>query len=275
MTTIKKEGTTLQKLLKEGVSGLKNTSGKSLSNSSDDKTKNRHSVFKIGCLSVIGVVLLMFIFTFAWLISDDEGTKENSKIELLISERKFDEARSLARKIEDQEPREAAISRINQAQLSMYTADGNWEDAQDLAVEMDAMDDFKKLFELNINKLLRNKHYDMIFNILSTWPIKSTYLPIVEDCWETQKGGMHEDRGNVPYNEEIQTYNRLIDGVLQHLLLDQNIPLTKKCLSLYKEEAVSIKKEKREFNTREIFKLQNKARQSAMEKLKAEGINIK
>ena len=128
---------------------------------------------------------------------------------------------------------------------------------------------------MNINKLLRNKQYDIIFNVLSTWHIQSPYFPIVEDCWETQKGGMHEDRGNVPYNEEIQTYNRLIDGVLQHLLLDQNIPLTKKCLSLYKEEAVSIKKEKREGNTREIFKLQNKARQSAMEKLKAEGINIK
>ena len=45
-------------------------------------------------------------------------------------------------------------------------------------------------------------------------------------------------------------------------------------MQLYKEEAVSVKKEK-EYPYKETFKLQNKARRNAMEKLKAEGITIK
>ena len=263
-------------VLNEKLSGLKNTSSKALSTSSNDNTKKKPSVFRIGCLSTIGVILSVFVISFLWLIITDDvdATKENSKIELLISERKFDEARSLARKIEHKEPREAAISRINQAQLSLYAADGNWDDAQDLAVEMNAINDFQKLFSLNINKLLRNNQYDIIFNVLSTWHIQSPYFPIVEESGYTGKGDMYEDRGNVPYNEEVQAYNRIIDGVLQHLILEQNVSLIKKCMPLYKEEAVSIKKGK-DYPYKETFKLQNKARQSAMEKLKAEGITIK
>ena len=238
---------------------------------------------QIGKIILIGIITIVCINCLP--SCDKTYTKESAKIEKLIAERNFDKAREIANGI----PADAyeyidggrmyyrtnLMTKINTAQLSILTSDGQWDDAQDLALEIGAQDEFQQLVSANLNRILRTQNYSMIFNILSTWHIKSTYLPIVEDCWETQKGGMHEDRGNVPYNEEIQTYNRLIDGVLKHLLLDQNIPLTKKCLSLYKEEAVSIKKEKREGNTREIFKLQNKARQSAMEKLKAEGINIK
>lgn len=211
-------------------------------------------------------------------------TKESAKIEKLIAERNFDKAREIANGIPADEfdyingkrvyYRPALITKINTAQLSMSTSDGHWDDAQDLALEIGAQDEFQQLVSANLNRILRTQNYSMIFNILSTWHIKSPYFPVVENTSYTGKGDMYEDRGNVPYNEEIQAYNRIVDGVLQQLIFDQNISLIKKCLSLYKEEAVSVKKEK-EYPCKETFKLQNKARRNAMEKLKAEGITIK
>lgn len=209
-------------------------------------------------------------------------TKESAKIEKLIAERNFDKAREIANSIPADEfefingervyYRPTLITKINTAQLSILTSDGQWYDAQDLALEIGAQDEFQQLVSANLNRILRTQNYDMIFEILSTWQISHHYYPEVSNYTLTNKGSIYESNGNIPYNEDVESYNHTVDAVLQALIINQRTDLIKKCLPLYKEEAVFVKKE---YGDKGIFKLENKARKSAMEKLKAEGITIK
>lgn len=209
-------------------------------------------------------------------------TKESAKIEKLIAERNFDKAREIANSIPADEfefingervyYRPTLITKINTAQLSILTSDGQWYDAQDLALEIGAQDEFQQLVSANLNRILRTQNYDMIFEILSTWQISHHYYPEVSNYTLTNKGSIYESKGNIPYNEDVESYNHTVDAVLQALIINQRTDLIKKCLPLYKEEAVFVKKE---YGDKGIFKLEHKARKSAMEKLKAEGITIK
>lgn len=246
----------------------------------------KNNFFKIGCISILGIIaiVVLIIVCDEFDIFKKTYTKESAKIEKLISERNFDKAREIANSIPANAfeyinggrmyYRTNLMTKINTAQLSILTSDGQWYDAQDLALEIGAQDEFQQLVSANLNRILRTQNYDMIFEILSTWQISHHYYSEVSDYSLTDKGDIHESQGNVPYNEDVQSYNQTIDAVLQALIINQRTDLIKKCLPLYKEEAVFVKMKANEYNTA-IFKLENKARKSAMEKLKAEGITIK
>lgn len=210
-------------------------------------------------------------------------TKEQAKVEKFISERNFDKAREIALSVPADEYyynseesrslyyRSEMLNKINKAQLSMLIADDLWYDAQSLAQELNAEDEFNELFRTNLNKLLRTQNFNLIFNILATQTIKAQFFPTVSDEYYTRPGGIHAGQGNYEYNEEVAAHNNAVDGFLNALIIEDNKTMIKKCLSLYKDEAVKISGD--DFGTSK-YVLKNNARKRAMEKINREGIKL-
>lgn len=203
--------------------------------------------------------------------------KETSgKIEKFIADRQYDEARVVARTIDPEKHdyvngdniywQTYYIKMINKAQLSNFIADGNWEDAQDLAMDLGAEEEFIELFKSNFNKLLRTHRYDLVFNTLPTIPFKYHYRDHVTNTFQASDGNSY-------YNSEVNDYNNLVDALLQQLILDEETNKIKKCFALYKPEAVVVKTEDK--GNAATFKLENKALQRAKGKVKEAGITIK
>jgi len=236
--------------------------------------------------SVTFIAIVALMFALALQSCENTYTKENSKIEKCLSKRDFDKAREIAQSIAPEDYyyssddhkrhyyRQEAMLKINQAQLSIMTADGQWDDAQAFAQELNATDAFQELFRNNINKLLKSRQYETILLILSSWQIEKPYRERVENSNYTEKGDIHEEIGNVPFNEEVQAYNKMVDGILQYAILNDELGLTKKCIALYKPEAVLVKKEKKYPNS-ETYTLKNNAKTRALEILKENGITLK
>lgn len=233
----------------------------------------------------VTLVTIILMFTLSFQSCDKTYTKENAKIEKCLSKRDFDKAREIAQKIPSDEYyfnrneggkrhyyKQEALDKINKAQLSMMTSDGQWDDARAFAQELDALNIYQELFGNNINKLLQNGRYETILLVLSSWKIESPYREIVDNHILAGKGGMYEANGNVPYNEEVQAYNKIVDAVVQYAIINDELKVIKKCVALYKPEAIYVKYE---YGDKGIYTLKNNAKELALKNLKENGITLK
>ncbi len=237
--------------------------------------------------NIVNIIVAIVASCLSLLLQSCENTytytKEQAKVEKFLSERKFDKAREIAMSIPADEYyynheedrriyyRSQMIRKINKAQLSILIADDLWYDAQSLAQELNAEDEFNELFRTNLNRLLRTQNYNLIFNILATQTIKAQFFPTVSDEYYTRPGHINAGQGNYEYNEEVAAYNNAVDAYINALIIEGNKTMIKKCLSLYKDEAVKISGD--DFGTSK-YVLKNNARKRAMEKINREGINL-
>lgn len=235
--------------------------------------------------NIVNIIVAIVASCLSLLLQSCENTytKEQAKVEKFLSERNFDKAREIAMSIPADECyrdyeehrdiyyRAQMIRKINKAQLSILIADDLWYDAQSLAQELNAEDEFNELFRTNLNRLLRTQNFNLIFNILATQTIKAQFFPTVSDEYYTRPGGIHAGQGNYEYNEEVAAHNNTVDAYINALIIEGNKTMIKKCLSLYKDEAVKISGD--DFGTSK-YVLKNNARKRAMEKINREGINL-
>lgn len=230
------------------------------------------------------VAIIIFMFTLSLQSCDNTYTKKNAKIEKYLAERNFDKAREVAQQIPSDEYyfnknegnkrhyyQQDAMIKINKAQLSLMTAEGQWDDARAFAQELDALNIYQELFGNNINKLLQNRQYETILLVLSSWKIENPYRETVDNHTLAGKGGMYEANGNVPYNEEVQAYNKIVDAVIQYAIINDELKVIKKCVALYKPEAVYVKYE---YGDKGIYTLKNNAKELALQNLKENGITL-
>ena len=151
----------------------------------------------------------------------------NSKIERAIAVRDFDKARELSQGYPSNWDRGKQLYNINKSQISLMIDDGMWEDAASLAKELNSYYVYEILFRENIGKLLSAQRYDIILNTLTGWINYESYddfLGLVS--YNHLNGGL--------YNAD---YNNIVDNVINHAIIEENVGLIKKCLILYKADS--------------------------------------
>lgn len=232
--------------------------------------------------NLFAIVIITCCFVLTLTSCEKTYTKEQTKIEKYLSERNFDKAREVALTIpsdefyyKDMDTRvyyqQEAIDKINKAQLSLLIADNMWYDAEALSHELNADDVFFELFTKNLNKLLRSENYSLIFTILSTHSLSAQFFPTVNNVYFTRPGEAEYNSGNFKYNKEVQAYNSVVDGLLNALIMNQDKELLRKCIQLYKKEAVQVSGG--EWDEAK-YALKDNARKNAQQKIKDAGIKL-
>lgn len=159
--------------------------------------------------------------------SERTEKKLNSKIEQALAVRDFDKARDLSQGYPSDWDKGKQLYNINKSQISLMIDDGMWEDAASLAKEINSYYVYEILFRENITKLLTARRYDVIFNTLTGWINYESYDDYL---------------GHVNYSElngglDNSDYNNIVDNVINHAIIEENVGIIKKCLVLYKADS--------------------------------------
>lgn len=225
-------------------------------------------MWSIGCLSMVVIMFIGLI----WLFATDEGdTDLETKIEQKISQHDFDEAREIAQNLSDiDNKRKKMLKQINKSQLSVFINDNNWEDAKNLANELNAIPEYQELFGQNVDKLLAQERYDIVMNTLTLWTFKGVFY----DKEEYKEGYRDYSFNNNKYNSEVSAYNLILDKLINYCIDYRNVDIIKRSIRLYKPIAVEVSKTVKEGKTTATWTLKNNALQRARKRVADAGINL-
>ena len=246
-------------------------------------------IFVVGCLC-------MSILTSCYEIRETKEKEKKSKIEKMISKQKYDKARTLALKLEYENDKKDVLYRINAAQLGAKMKDGQIEDAEALAKELDAVPVFMDLVVKNMDKFYSN-NFRALYSCLVSFPFTTRYHEQLVDI-SFSDIGFAEDYAaklarnddsfsvgydyfystNVGYNYEINKYNVSIMQAFNLALLDKDIDRINLLFSLLKPEAVEVNRvttKKGDYPRGTItYKLKNRAAEEAIKKAKQVGVKL-
>lgn len=203
----------------------------------DLKNIKSHLTVKTILWTVVAIVLFFAIdsfcnefFDFGVTYSIKSAKRErtenrlNSKIERAIAVRDFDKARELSQGYPSDWDKGKQLYNINKSQISLMIDDGMWEDAASLAKEINSYYVYEILFRENITKLLTARRYDVIFNTLTGW--------INYDEYDDYLGYVNYFQLNGGLDNS--DYNNIVDNVINHAIIEENVGVIKKCLVLYR-----------------------------------------
>lgn len=236
-------------------------------------------IWSIGCLSIIAIfviivisVILLFVVSIA---SDDDDKEIQQQVELAISNREYDQARSLAQKIWYKDEKQKEMDKINSSQLSYVLDNGSLEDAESLAKDLNALPVFWEVIDKNINKIYA-RDFRSIYMLLVRYPFKATYESSCNDVWYSDV-----EKKNAEYNKEVRLYNHIIIQIIDLAIFDGKTEYIKKVIPMLKPEAVEVSRKKSSKNEDDedyyvnlTYKLENKAKAEALRKIKEAGINL-
>lgn len=266
-------------------------------------------IFKNG--DVIAIIIIVFLCLHLSSCGDKTYTKEQTKIDQYIANRDFDKAREVALSI----PKSAVyydmtkgnlyyqqeeLYKINAAQISLIINNGEMEDAEALARELDAMPVFMELVMKNMTKLYDN-NFRSLCSFLARYTFTTLYheklvdynldhIQLAEEYAaklsrkNVNNGSYGKDyyySSNVGYNHEVNVYNNYVMQALDMALFDKDIDRISKLYVLLKPEAIETKREITRKSESGIitygivtYKLENRAADAARKKAKQLGINL-
>ena len=207
----------------------------------DFKNIKSHLTVKNILWTVAGIILLFLIDGFCGEFFDvgmqhsikraqriRTENRLNSKIEQAIAVRNFDKARELSQGYPHPWDKGERLYNINKSQISLMIDDGMWGDAASLAKELNSYYVYEILFRENIVKLLSEKRYDIVLNTLTSWINYDSYCDNFLGLMAYYKlnGGLYDT-----------DYNKIVDNVINHAIIEENVGLIKKCLVLYRADS--------------------------------------
>lgn len=237
--------------------------------------------------SIIYALLIALSFGFVSCDNSYNNYKRSrAKIDKLLAERQFEEAREVANDISRQSVKEELLNNISYTQLNMMMEDGDYETAAALARELKMENIFYDAFFKNIRQIIKRNRYDFVFETFMDWqcPLEATTyeqnlqknLDWILEEKEPNKDSKGEYYGGKPgnYNWFIRTVNNTVDIVLQKAMFEGNPNNIRRCLMCYKPYLVLDRKVKtNEFCGKEkneehryykfYFKMQNTAKEDA------------
>ena len=233
-------------------------------------------------------------------------TDSSAKIDKLISEHKYDEAREVAiENFKDNSmygDRTQQLNKIALAELEEYFLDGEYREIARINKETKNPFVFQKLFSENIKDVLKKGNYDFLLASFEDWEIYSEFHKEIDqwphnEDYEMREPKVYDDEfmkriadkrqtttENGPYNAEARHLNGLIDKTLEQLIEDKDVDNIKQALKCYKPYAVMKSKNKlpsnnysKDHGTYEhhyVFELVNSAKEEAAKKVAAAGIEL-
>lgn len=189
-------------------------------------------ITKFGCLGYIGIMLIGLIFSY---FSDMADTRTQKKIENAITANDFATARQLLKDIESPDEYK---EKVNRSEITYLYKMGELERASRVAIENESVNIYQELVADEIPKLLADKDFEKVFNILSTWSFFEDPIYSEDDCDASKINQL-----NAKYNSEIGTYNDLVFKLFNAALANNNRVYVNKSMVLFQDEiVVKIKK---------------------------------
>lgn len=179
-----------------------------------------------------------------------------------------------ARYYDEKERNKEAKNRLFRAEAAFFLSQGELEKAESVAKEMDKMDKYREMLVDELQNMIKQKKYDEVVDILSSWKFTQDYKTEVVDAF------YDSDYYNNSYNSEVSTFNDIVDNLLVKAIFESNVELAKKCLLLYVPNAVCSSKiytrsdeYKNKYHTFK-YVLKNTYKEAAQKKLKEAGMQI-
>jgi len=164
------------------------------------------------------------------------------------------------------------LLQIVKSEISFWLKNDNYNRAKNVAVEAGMLEELSTIMPEYIDKLLAKKDYDAALGVLVQWKFKYDFFETREPENEYDNTYYKDNpRANTFYNQEIQSFNDLVDNVLNSALINNQNVILKKCISLYVPIAVANPKE----NTKIKSVLRNDSKNAALKKISEQGISIK
>lgn len=179
-----------------------------------------------------------------------------------------------ARYYDEIKRKEAAKERLFRAEAAFFLSQGELGKAESVAKEMDKMDLYREMLVDELQNMIKQKKYDEVVSILSSWKFTEDYNTEVIDAY------YDSDHYNRSYNSEISTFNDIVDNLLIKAIFESDTELAKKCLLLYVPNAVCSSKiytrsdeYKNKYHTFK-YSLKNTYKEAAQKKLKEAGMQL-
>lgn len=229
-------------------------------------------------------------------------SKQALKIEEAIANREFEEARMLvlgmeepkddgqyARAYGEKSEKEQLMEKVNRAQISLMVSDGDLEDAASLSSELNCTDLFWEEISKNVRHIYESSFREL-YILLTRYPITATFHPHIQHLYlldyeraerYAREGGYGKDsyfEYNVGYNDQVGKFNNIVLSIIDLAIFDGKTADLKKLVLLLKPEAVETRRKKSSEYHDDWFdidyKLENRAKQQALAKIKEAGLRI-
>lgn len=238
--------------------------------SSGENTQNVSVFHKIGkyikwyliisfILGIIGVIYLE--------IDDARNQRVCSKIEQAIADYDFVTAHEYLTKVRDD--KDEMVEKVARAEITYNVINGQLEHALQIALESHAESIYSEIMTTEVNKKLSENRLQEAYNILVSWQFSESFKSSSTD-WCND-----EEKQNKKYNEQINSFNSLVDNLMSRAIASKDMSMANNCLVLYKPIAVLSEKTQIDNNHCDFkYELQDLALESAQKKLKAAGMKM-
>ena len=248
------------------------------------------------------VYVLLIALSFGCVSCDNywnNWRRSRAKIDKLLAERRFEEAREVANKIsggglsgEDEKLKAELLKEISLTQLNFLLEDGEYEIASALAHELRMEDLFYDVFFKNIRQIVKSGNYDFVFETIMDWQCpcdaqlcERNLLKNFNYLLEERKPNHRRSNGTYNpciggrYNWFIRPVNNAVDVVMQKVMYEGNPTNIRRCLMCYKPYSVFDRKVRTDETNNMVkegdkywydfyFKLQNTAKEDAEKMLR-------
>ena len=243
-------------------------------------------VIKSLLIPIVGFVIMMGCACCT--SKDQQEQKKQMQIERALSDRDFEKAREIAASLEW---KGGIFTKIDKAQISYMVSSGEIQNAEELSRELDCSYIFWKEVNKNVRPLYESD-FRSLYMLLSNFPftasyhsqLKKYYVYNLERAQEyaisSRTGSLWKEEfysSNVGYNDEATMFNNIILKIIDLAIFDDKTADLKKLIPLLKPEAVEIRRKKvdKDHEYYDIdYKLENRAKQQALEKIKETGIRL-
>ena len=221
-----------------------------------------------------------------------------NKVEKAIAKRNFDKARVYSSKIAISTTRDEYVLKTNLAELNYVLDQNGVSDANFLANELNLKQEFLMALAKNVPQLLSAGQAQQLIDVLAGWPFDYSFSDKAESVFDQYYSeaitwvkdsrsrmrfnyNSNEDRKriafvcNIFYNEEVTTYNSVVDGVMNYAIVNKDSDLAKKIIQLYRPLAKE--SSRRSLGHRHYdytYKLSDESKNAAIAKARANGLKL-
>jgi len=165
--------------------------------------------------------------------------------------------------------KEEMSEKVARAEITYNVTNGQLEHALQIALETHAESIYSEIMTTEVNKKLSENRLQEAYNILVSWQFSESFKSSSTD-WCND-----EEKQNKKYNEQINSFNSLVDNLMSRAIASKDMSMANNCLVLYKPIAVLSEKTQIDNNHCDFkYELQDLALESAQKKLKAAGMKM-
>lgn len=217
------------------------------------------------------LILACLVCSFTACSKRSKASKYQIKVEECIAKRDFASARTYYLKYKvlgwDWRVAERMLKNLNIAEINYVMDQNGIEDAYFLADELGAKIEYLEVLAKRSSKMINSNQSDQLLSMLATWNFE---CHLDADVFAyVHSGGMGSDLER--YTLENNTYNAILDAILNFACLNNDAALAKKVIRLYRPVLKGVYDKKRKGV---IYSYDNTPKSLATKKVKEAGIKL-